>query len=95
VELDMGVSIVTSICLTGEEKLAAIPLGDYFPRRTYGVVMRKGKFLSPQACSFLELMDPDFTGCRHADQMRMPGSSRVADVVEQSVDFTGHDRSYP
>ncbi|ACL73625.1 LysR family transcriptional regulator [Thioalkalivibrio sulfidiphilus] len=95
VELDMGVSIVTSICLTGEEKLAAIPLSDYFPRRTYGVVMRKGKFLSPQACSFLELMDPDFTRCRHADQMRMLGTGRVADMVEQSVDFTGHDRSYP
>jgi DNA-binding transcriptional LysR family regulator len=95
VELGMGVSIVTSICLTGEEKLAAIPLSEYFPRRTYGVVMRKGKFLSPQACSFLELMDPDFSRDRDGGQARLQAGSRIADAVEGRVDFTGHDRSLP
>lgn len=95
VELDMGVSIVTSICLTGKERLAAIPLSDYFPRRTYGVVMRKGKFLSPQACSFLELMDPDFSRCRPSADKPMLGGTRIADTVEERVDFTGHDRSLP
>ena len=57
----MGISIVTNICLTGNEKLAVIPLDSYFPKRSYGVVMRRGKFISPQARRFLEIMDPDIT----------------------------------
>lgn len=60
VELGLGVSIVTSICLTGEERLAALPLDRYFPKRTYGVVLRRGKFLTPQARLFIEMMDPNF-----------------------------------
>lgn len=56
VELGLGVSIVTSICLTGEEKLATIPLNRYFPQRTYGLVVRKGKYLSAPAKRFLELV---------------------------------------
>jgi LysR family transcriptional regulator, low CO2-responsive transcriptional regulator len=60
VELGIGVSIVTSICLTGREKLAVIPVSQYFPKRTYGVVLRKGKYLSPQARRFLEMIDPAF-----------------------------------
>jgi LysR family transcriptional regulator, cys regulon transcriptional activator len=56
VALGMGISIVTSICLTGEEKLVAIPLSRYFPRRTYGLVIRKGKYLTPAASAFVELM---------------------------------------
>lgn len=56
VELGMGVSIVTDICLTGSEKLARIPLNQYFPQRGYGLVLRKGKFLSPQARCFIEIL---------------------------------------
>ncbi len=60
VELGMGISIVTNICLTGSERLAALPLDRYFPKRSYGVVLRRGKFLSPQAKKFIEIMDPEF-----------------------------------
>jgi DNA-binding transcriptional LysR family regulator len=56
VALGMGISIVTSICLTGEEPLVAFPLARYFPKRTYGLVIRKGKFLSPSARRFIALM---------------------------------------
>ncbi len=56
VALGMGISIVTSICLTGDEQLVALPLARYFPKRTYGLVIRKGKFLSPAAQRFVELM---------------------------------------
>lgn len=59
VELGLGISVVMSICITGEEKLAVIPAGDFFPDRTYGVVIRKGKFLSPQARRFIALMLPE------------------------------------
>lgn len=56
VELGMGISIVTDICLTGQEKLVRIPLNRYFPQRSYGLVLRKGRFLSPQARRFVEIL---------------------------------------
>jgi DNA-binding transcriptional LysR family regulator len=57
VECGLGISIVTSICLKGNEALAAIKLNRYFPKRTYGVVLRKQKPLSAQATRFIELMN--------------------------------------
>jgi DNA-binding transcriptional LysR family regulator len=62
VEMGLGISIVTSICLTGEENLLRIPLPDYFPERSYGLVLRRGKFLSPAARRFIELLAPDTLG---------------------------------
>jgi len=56
VELGLGISIVTDICLTGSERLKRIPLKQYFPQRGYGLVLRKGKFLSPQARRFVEIL---------------------------------------
>lgn len=56
VELGLGISIVTDICLTGQEKLVRVPLSQYFPQRGYGLVLRKGKFLSPQANRFVEML---------------------------------------
>ena len=60
VELGLGISIVTSFCLRGHERLVKIPVDNIFPNRSYGVVIRRGKFLSPQAKAFLEFMDADF-----------------------------------
>lgn len=60
VAMNLGVSIVTSICLTPEDPLGRIPLNRYFPERSYGVVMRKGKFLAPAAKRFIEMMEPNF-----------------------------------
>lgn len=61
VAMGMGISIVTSICLTDadRERLASRSLAKYFPARSYGVVVRKGKYLSPQARAFTELIQPD------------------------------------
>jgi DNA-binding transcriptional LysR family regulator len=56
VALGMGVSIVTSICLTDDESLVSHNLSRYFPKRTYGLVIRKGKFLSPAAQRFVDMM---------------------------------------
>jgi DNA-binding transcriptional LysR family regulator len=64
VELDFGISIVTGICLRDDDKLVAKNMSDYFPKRSYGTVMRRGKFLSPQARAFLEV----------AEESRMPES---------------------
>jgi DNA-binding transcriptional LysR family regulator len=103
VELGLGVSIVTSICLTGSEQLAAIPLCDYFPTRSYGVVMRKRTQLSPQAYRFVEMLDPDFA--RHSHEERGGVGSRVAATPVKrrayypghpnQIDFTGDDQALP
>lgn len=61
VELGLGISIVTAVCLTGNEQIARIPLADYFPYRSYGIVIRRGKFLSPQAKRFLDITNQVFT----------------------------------
>jgi len=60
VELGMGISIVSNVCLSGDERIASIPLSDYFPDRGYGLVLRRGKFLSPQAKRFIEILAPGF-----------------------------------
>jgi DNA-binding transcriptional LysR family regulator len=60
VAMGMGISIVTGICLTEEDKnrLAVHNMRRYFPQRSYGVVIRKGKYLSPQARAFIDLIKP-------------------------------------
>lgn len=57
VELDFGISIVTGICLRDDDKLVAKNMSAYFPKRSYGVVMRRGKYLSPQARAFLDVAE--------------------------------------
>jgi DNA-binding transcriptional LysR family regulator len=42
--------------MTGNEKLVSIPLTKYFPQRSYGLVLRRGRFMSPQARRFVEIM---------------------------------------
>lgn len=71
VEQGLGISVVSDVCLSGNEKLKRIPLDDYFPDRGYGIVMRRGKFLSPQAKRFIEMMDPEFF--------------EAQDIAEQSI----------
>lgn len=95
VELGLGVSIVTSICLVGKERLAAIPLNDYFPKRSYGVVMRRHKQLSPSARRFVELLDPDFrTGAEWASS-GSPAAPRPVRRPPAYMDFTGEDAALP
>jgi DNA-binding transcriptional LysR family regulator len=60
VELGQGISIVTDVCLTGEENLGRVPLDQYFPKRSYGIVQRRGKFLSPQTKCFVKILDKAF-----------------------------------
>jgi DNA-binding transcriptional LysR family regulator len=59
VELGLGISIVMSHCLTGADHLHSVPLGRWFPKRTYGVVLRKGAALSPAAARFVETIRAD------------------------------------
>lgn len=59
VQVGLGISIVRSVCLTGEEPLEVIALGKYFPQHSYGVVVRRGKYLSPAARRFIAMMDAE------------------------------------
>ncbi|NIR59564.1 MAG: LysR family transcriptional regulator [Gammaproteobacteria bacterium] len=92
VQLGLGISIVTSICLEGDERLEAISLSQYFPKRTYGIVTRRGKFLSPQARAFIELMDPEFFTRDEGAETPTASSGRARGA---QTDFTGHDESLP
>jgi DNA-binding transcriptional LysR family regulator len=58
VSLGLGISIVTDVCLTEEDRknFAVIPLNRYFPKRSYGIVTRKGRFLSAPAKRFIDIM---------------------------------------
>jgi len=70
VAMGLGISIVTAICLTDADRprLSARSLARWFPSRSYGVVMRKGKFLSAQARGFVELIQPELLSPREYDQ---------------------------
>lgn len=61
VAMGLGISIVTGMCIrdTDRERLAVRNLRAYFPQRSYGVVVRKGKVLSTEARAFIDLIRPD------------------------------------
>jgi DNA-binding transcriptional LysR family regulator len=60
VAMGLGISIVTGICIKPEDqqRLAVRNMRRYFPQRSYGVVARKGKYLSAQARAFVDLIKP-------------------------------------
>ncbi|MFT3790228.1 MAG: LysR family transcriptional regulator [Rudaea sp.] len=66
VGMGQGISIVTGICIapSDEQRLVARNLRRYFPQRSYGVVVRKGKYLSEQSRAFIDLIKPDLFGRR-------------------------------
>ena len=80
VELGLGISIVTDVCLTGSHKLASIPLEQYFPKRTYGLVLRRGKFLSPQTKRFIEVVDEVYAGSEVEPHPRVMGGGEWEDA---------------
>ena len=70
VAMGMGISIVTGICITeaDRERLAVRNMKRFFPQRSYGVVMRKGKFLSAEARAFIDLFRPGLLTHREHDE---------------------------
>ncbi|MCR6494932.1 LysR family transcriptional regulator [Thermomonas sp. S9] len=70
VAMGLGISIVTAICLTAadRQRLAARSLARWFPARSYGVVIRRGKALSPQARAFAALIQPQALAPRGHDE---------------------------
>jgi len=60
VAMGLGISIVTGICISEHDRgrLAVRNMRRYFPQRSYGVVVRKGKYLSAQARAFIDRIKP-------------------------------------
>jgi DNA-binding transcriptional LysR family regulator len=60
VAMGLGISIVTGMCIreADRERLAVRNLRSYFPQRSYGVVVRKGRVLSADARAFIDLIQP-------------------------------------
>lgn len=60
VALGMGIAVVSALCLTDADRprLATRSLREFFPSRTYGVLVRKGRSLSPPARAFVDLLKP-------------------------------------
>ena len=56
VTLGLGISIVMSHCLRGDEKLHTASLKRWFPKRDYGLVLRNGQALSPATERFVEML---------------------------------------
>ena len=61
VEHGLGISVVPSVCLSEDDALSAIPLTGDFPVRSYGVITRRGKFLTPATKRLIQLMVPDYS----------------------------------
>jgi len=70
VAMGLGISIVTGICINDADRtrLAVRNMRQYFPQRSYGVVMRKGKFLSAEARAFIDLIRPGLLTHRDYDE---------------------------
>lgn len=81
VELGLGISLIISIGINGQEKLEVLPAGEFFPKRTYGVVLRKGRILTPQAKKFVNMLlsagenapEPIWTGNGEKPEGNGPG----------------------
>jgi DNA-binding transcriptional LysR family regulator len=70
VAMGLGISIVTGICLTDadNQRLVARNMRAWFPQRSYGVVMRKGTYLSPEARGFIDQIKPGLLTHREHDE---------------------------
>ncbi|MBS0432469.1 MAG: LysR family transcriptional regulator [Proteobacteria bacterium] len=70
VAMGLGISIVTGICLTESdgELLAVRNMRAWFPQRSYGVVVRKSRFLSRDARDFIDQIRPGLLTHREHDE---------------------------
>ena len=57
VETGVGVAVLPSVGVTGEDRLATVPLAEHPGSRTGGLLVRKGRPLSPAADRFVALLE--------------------------------------
>ncbi len=67
VAMGLGVSIVSAMCIERGDRLAVRNVRQWFPQRSYGVVIRRGKALSTEARAFVDLIKPGLFARRDYD----------------------------
>lgn len=60
VELDLAITIALSIAVEDDAVLVGTKLNHYFPRSSYGFILRRGQILSQKIKDFINLIAPDF-----------------------------------
>ena len=60
VERGLGISIVPDLAVLETDRLAVIPLKEYFQRHSFGVFTHRGEYLTPPARELLRLMNSSF-----------------------------------
>ena len=60
VEAGLGIAFYGTFCVSEESRLSVIPLREYFPKRSYGWFMRKGKRLSRPAQRLVQAMEAEY-----------------------------------
>jgi len=70
VSMDMGVSLVSEFCLTGEEDITEMSVDQFFPSSSYGIIARTGKIFSPAARQFMQTLDKDFFADDESDDQK-------------------------
>ncbi len=57
----LGLIIVTKASLEEtDDDLHAIPLTKFFPKMSYGIMIKKGRYLNKTVKNFINVLDPDF-----------------------------------
>ncbi|HYW75116.1 MAG TPA: LysR family transcriptional regulator [Gammaproteobacteria bacterium] len=59
VSLGLGCAIVSGVCLQPDDKLPGFRMDPWLAPRTYGIVVRRGKFLAPAPGRFIEMLKPE------------------------------------
>ena len=60
VEMDLAITIALSIAIEDDPVLVGTKLNHYFPRSSYGVILRRGQIISPKVKNFITTLKPDF-----------------------------------
>ncbi len=66
VSLGLGISIVMGHCLQQNDRLHVAPMARYFPSRSYGLVLQKGRPISPATQRFIQTLCPDVETVKRA-----------------------------
>ena len=78
VENNLGIAVVPGICIDETDRLAVIPLNEYFETRSFGVYTRRGQVLSQPAQHLLRLLTTDgsIPACGRRPDLLRPGVRR-------------------
>lgn len=61
VEMDLAITIALSIAIEDDPVLVGTKLNHYFPRSSYGFILKRGALLSQKVKDFINIIKPDFS----------------------------------